>query len=139
MIYVPFTWMYVHWLQRNKKLKTEINPHSNIHSELKRNWGLFNFDLYLRFIKMISPRNVELLYGSRVRCAYDPSNRKNSFNKTEVAVFPCRLCFLGAFPFYQFNSNFKGTYNTGKTQIDPYCYIFICINVQANKSTKSYN
>ena len=23
----------------------------------------------------------------------------NSFNKTEAAVFSCRLCFLGAFPF----------------------------------------
>ena len=23
----------------------------------------------------------------------------NSFNKIEAAVFPCRLCFLGAFPF----------------------------------------
>ena len=23
----------------------------------------------------------------------------NSFNKTEAAIFPCRLCFLGAFPF----------------------------------------
>jgi len=23
----------------------------------------------------------------------------NSFNKTQAAVFSCRLCFLGAFPF----------------------------------------
>jgi len=35
------------------------------------------------------------------------------------------------FPFYQFHSNFKGTYNNGKTQIDPHCFIFICLNVQA--------
>jgi len=26
----------------------------------------------------------------------------NSFNKTEAAVFPCRLCFLRAFPFISF-------------------------------------
>jgi len=26
----------------------------------------------------------------------------NSFNKTEAAVFACRLCFLRAFPFHQF-------------------------------------
>ena len=27
----------------------------------------------------------------------------NGFNKTEAAVFSCRLCFLGGFPFHQFN------------------------------------
>jgi len=27
----------------------------------------------------------------------------NSFNKTEAAVFSCRLCFLKGFPFHQFN------------------------------------
>jgi len=35
----------------------------------------------------------------------------NSFNKTEAAVFSCRLCFLRAFPFIslveQFNSSLK--------------------------------
>jgi len=29
----------------------------------------------------------------------------NSFNKTEAAVFSCRLCFLRAFPFISFINN----------------------------------
>jgi len=36
----------------------------------------------------------------------------NSFNKTEAAVFSCRLCFLRAFPFISLNYvvNFWHTY-----------------------------
>ena len=30
----------------------------------------------------------------------------NSFNKTEAAVFSCRLCFLRAFPFISFSDHF---------------------------------
>jgi len=33
----------------------------------------------------------------------------NSFNKTEAAVFSCRLCFLRAFPFISFIITLKGT------------------------------
>ena len=34
----------------------------------------------------------------------------NSFNKTEAAVFSCRLCFLGAFPFISLNIQNCRTY-----------------------------
>ena len=35
------------------------------------------------------------------------SNVLNSFNKTEAAVFSCRLCFLRAFPFISLHNNFE--------------------------------
>jgi len=63
----------------------------------------------------------------------------NNFNKTEAAVFLIQAMLPEGFPSYQCISNFKGNYNNGKTQIDPHCFVFICLIVQANKSTKSYN
>jgi len=35
----------------------------------------------------------------------------NSFNKTEAAVFSCRLCFLRAFPFISLMNTFRSLYS----------------------------
>ena len=37
--------------------------------------------------------------GTMTKWPVQKLTQMNSFNKTEAAVFPCRLCFLRAFPF----------------------------------------
>jgi len=52
----------------------------------------------------------------------------NSFNKTEAAVFTCRLCFTGAFPFISLiipytSLSFKIQFIVVNTFLKPECYV----------------
>ena len=50
------------------------------------------------YYKQIS-KNSQILKNIDVYIIMYPISNMNSFNKTEAAVFSCRLCFLRAFPF----------------------------------------
>ena len=81
-----------------------INEHNPLSRSLKRNyniniktfwssWIMYGTCMLFTFGKRVPP----MRQGTSV--VWRPSlPLMNSFNKTEAAVFSCRLCFLGIFP-----------------------------------------